>query len=183
MPANAPLTARCRDRNTRLDRVDLRELSGKAAENSAPIARDFPEGHAPPAESRHDFWRHGPSGGHERCFFGCEGGIVAAIMFGALALAALYWFPMRRWFAHWGTTASNLARIMPGDAAVVDPSHSATMAITIGARPEHARCDARWTRLPHVVDIARVIAAVPTASRSRVRARRCRTSVRADENE
>ena len=62
---------------------------------------------------------------------------MAGVLFGLLALAALYWFPMRRWFAHWGATASDLTRVMPGDAAVVDPGYSATMAITIGARPEH----------------------------------------------
>jgi len=62
---------------------------------------------------------------------------MAAILIGVLALAALYWFPMRRWFAHWGTTASDLTRIMPGDASAIDPSYSATMAITIDAGPEH----------------------------------------------
>jgi hypothetical protein len=62
---------------------------------------------------------------------------VAALLFGVLALVVLYWLPMRRWFVRWGATASDLARIMAGDAAVVDPSYSATMAITIGARPEH----------------------------------------------
>ena len=62
---------------------------------------------------------------------------MAAVLFGVLALAALYWFPMRRWFVRWGTTAADLTRLMPGDSAAVDPSYSATMAITIGARPEH----------------------------------------------
>ena len=62
---------------------------------------------------------------------------MAATLFGVLALAALYWFPIRRWFARWGATASDLTRVMPGDAAAVDPSYSATMAITIDARPEH----------------------------------------------
>ena len=62
---------------------------------------------------------------------------MAAILFGVLALGALYWFRTRRWFARWGATASDLTRIMPGDAAAVDPSYSATMAITVGARPEH----------------------------------------------
>jgi hypothetical protein len=64
------------------------------------------------------------------------GGTVIAIPVGVFAFAALYWFPMRRWFTRWGTTASDLTRLMPGDSAVVDPTYSATMAITVGARPE-----------------------------------------------
>jgi hypothetical protein len=55
----------------------------------------------------------------------------------ALALAVLYWVPIRRWFARWGATTADLTRTMAGDAAVVDPTYSATLAITIGARPEH----------------------------------------------
>ena len=62
---------------------------------------------------------------------------VAAILFVALALAALYWFPTRRWFGRWGTTATDRTRVMAGDAAVVDPTYSATLAITVDARPEH----------------------------------------------
>ena len=61
------------------------------------------------------------------------GGIVLAV----IALAALYWFVMRRWFGCWGAAASDLARPMACDAAVVDPTYSATLAITVGARPEH----------------------------------------------
>ncbi len=62
---------------------------------------------------------------------------MAAILFGVLALASLYWFWMRRWFARWGTTAADRARVMAGDAAAVDPTYSATLAITVDARPEH----------------------------------------------
>ena len=63
---------------------------------------------------------------------------VAAILFSvALALAALYWFPMRRWFGRWGATATDRTRVMAGDGAVVDPTYSATLAITVDARPEH----------------------------------------------
>ena len=54
-----------------------------------------------------------------------------------LAVAALYWFLVRRWFGRWGAATSELSRVMAGDAAVVDPSYSATLAITVGARPEH----------------------------------------------
>jgi hypothetical protein len=62
---------------------------------------------------------------------------VAAILFGGLAVVVLYSLPMRRWFVRWGATPSDLTRIMAGDAAVVDPSYSATMATTVAARPEH----------------------------------------------
>jgi hypothetical protein len=62
---------------------------------------------------------------------------VAAILFAVLALAALYWFLVRRWFGRWGTTAADRTRVMAGDAAVVDPTYSVTLAIAIDARPEH----------------------------------------------
>ena len=49
---------------------------------------------------------------------------MAAILFVALALAALYWFPMRRWFGRWGATATDRTRVMAGDVVVDDPSCS-----------------------------------------------------------
>ena len=62
---------------------------------------------------------------------------MAAILVVALALAALYWFPMRRWFRRWGATATDRTRVMAGDGAVVEPTYSATLAITVDARPKH----------------------------------------------
>jgi hypothetical protein len=62
---------------------------------------------------------------------------MRTIPFGTLVLAVLYWAAMRRWFARWGATTAELTRTMTGDAAVVDPTYSATLAITIDARPEH----------------------------------------------
>ena len=53
-----------------------------------------------------------------------------------LTLAALYWFPVRRWFGRWGTTSAELTRRMPGDAVLANPTHSATHAITIDAPAE-----------------------------------------------
>jgi hypothetical protein len=53
-----------------------------------------------------------------------------------LTLAALYWFPVRRRFARWGTTSDELTRRMPGDAVLANPTHSATQAITIDAPAE-----------------------------------------------
>jgi hypothetical protein len=35
-----------------------------------------------------------------------------------LALTAVYWRPVRRWFNRWGTTPEELARVMPGDALI-----------------------------------------------------------------
>ncbi len=55
----------------------------------------------------------------------------------AAALCVFYWLPTRRWFARWGATPADLARPMPGDALVVDPTYQATLAVTIAARPEH----------------------------------------------
>jgi hypothetical protein len=54
-----------------------------------------------------------------------------------IALALLYWFPLRRWFARWGATPGDLTRVMAGDALIVDPTYSGTMAVTVNARPEH----------------------------------------------
>ena len=63
--------------------------------------------------------------------------MLAVLATFALALAVLYWVPIRLWFGRWGATAAELTRTMAGDAAVVNPTYSATLAITIGARPEH----------------------------------------------
>jgi hypothetical protein len=54
-----------------------------------------------------------------------------------LALVLLYWFPARRWMRRWGATASDLARVMAGDALIPRPTYSGTMAVTAHARPEH----------------------------------------------
>jgi hypothetical protein len=54
-----------------------------------------------------------------------------------LTAAALYWFPLRRWMSRWGTTPSDLARVMAGDRLLVDATYSGTMAVIVNARPEH----------------------------------------------
>jgi len=54
-----------------------------------------------------------------------------------LAAAALYWFPLRRWMSRWGTTPSDLTRVMAGDGLLVDATYSGTMAVIVNARPEH----------------------------------------------
>lgn len=42
-----------------------------------------------------------------------------------------------RWFRTWGATETDLARPMSGDSSIANPTYSATLAITIAARPEH----------------------------------------------
>jgi hypothetical protein len=54
-----------------------------------------------------------------------------------LTLAALYWFPIRRWMNRWGTTPSDLARVMAGDGLLPDWTYSGTTAVIVNARPEH----------------------------------------------
>ena len=53
-----------------------------------------------------------------------------------LILAMLYWFPTRRWFGRWGTTDEDLTRTMAGDPLIVQPTHSATHALTVDALPQ-----------------------------------------------
>jgi len=53
-----------------------------------------------------------------------------------LTLAVLYWFPIRRWMSRWGTTPSDLTRVMAGDSLLVEPTYSGTMAVSVNARPE-----------------------------------------------
>jgi hypothetical protein len=51
-------------------------------------------------------------------------------------LAMLYWFPIRRWMTRWGTTPSDLTRVMAGDSLLVDPTYAGTMAVSVSAPPE-----------------------------------------------
>jgi hypothetical protein len=54
-----------------------------------------------------------------------------------LPLAALYWFPIRRWMNQWGANSSDLARVMAGDTLLPNETYSGTTAVTVNARPEH----------------------------------------------
>lgn len=65
----------------------------------------------------------------------CQKPRLLGLLAGA-ALAAAYWFPMRRWFARWGATEDELNRAMPGDAVLPDATDVSTGAITINAPPE-----------------------------------------------
>ena len=55
---------------------------------------------------------------------------------GVVALAAVYWFPVRRWFSRWGTTSEERARTMPGDALIPDATEVSMQAVTVDAPPE-----------------------------------------------
>jgi hypothetical protein len=62
---------------------------------------------------------------------------MLAILLVMLTVALLYWFPLRRWMNRWGTTPSDLARVMAGDGLLAHPTYSGTMAVIINAPPEH----------------------------------------------
>jgi len=40
---------------------------------------------------------------------------MAAVSLIVLVLALVYWFPLRRWFVCWGSTAADRTRVMAGD--------------------------------------------------------------------
>ena len=62
---------------------------------------------------------------------------MAVILVLALALAALYWFPIRRCFRRWGATATDRTRVMAGDSLLPDCTYSGTTAVLVNASPEH----------------------------------------------
>lgn len=59
-----------------------------------------------------------------------------AILGAALALGVVYWFPVRRWFSRWGATPEELARAMPGDALIPNPTEMSMQAVTVNAPPK-----------------------------------------------
>jgi hypothetical protein len=58
-------------------------------------------------------------------------------LFVILTCSMLYWFPIRWWMSRWGATPSDLTRVMAGDALLVNPTYSGTMAVIVNAAPEH----------------------------------------------
>lgn len=52
-----------------------------------------------------------------------------------LAVAVVYWFPVRRWMSRWGTMASELRRVMAGDHLLPRFTYSGTMSVTVDASP------------------------------------------------
>ena len=57
---------------------------------------------------------------------------TAKVGVAGLALAIVYWLPVRRWFSRWGTTPEELARVMPGDALIPDPTDMSMTKLTVG---------------------------------------------------
>jgi hypothetical protein len=58
-------------------------------------------------------------------------------LFVILTFSVLYWFPIRRWMSRWGAAPSDLTRVMAGDALLVNPTYSGTMAVNVNAAPDH----------------------------------------------
>jgi hypothetical protein len=63
-------------------------------------------------------------------------GRVFPKLLGILALGAIYWLRLRPWFAHWGTTAEEFERVMPGDALIPDGTEMSMQSVTVDAPPE-----------------------------------------------
>ena len=64
---------------------------------------------------------------------------MTPLLLGSIALPAVvvaYWLAVRPLFFRWGAPRADLARVMVGDGAVIDPAYSATLAVTVDARPE-----------------------------------------------
>ena len=57
--------------------------------------------------------------------------VMLAILF------AVYWMILRPGFVRWGASEADLDRTMRGDDVIATPMYSATLAVTIDARPEH----------------------------------------------
>ena len=57
-------------------------------------------------------------------------------LFVIFTLTMLYWFPIRRWMNRWGSTPSDLSRVMAGDRFLIDPTYSGTTAVTVNAAPD-----------------------------------------------
>jgi len=60
---------------------------------------------------------------------------IAGLVF-AILLASALWFLYRPWALTWGSTDEEIARPMPGDEVLEQPTFDATRAVTIEATPE-----------------------------------------------
>ena len=58
------------------------------------------------------------------------------VLLGILALALLYWFPVRAWYRRSGAARLGRTRVMTGDAILSAPQYEATLAITVDATPD-----------------------------------------------
>jgi hypothetical protein len=61
--------------------------------------------------------------------------MITTMLF-VVAVAALYWFPLRHWMSDWGATDEDRSRAMAGDRLITHPTYSFTTAVTIDALPE-----------------------------------------------
>ena len=64
------------------------------------------------------------------------GDIVTAdllALFVLIGLGLIYWFPIRRWYRHWGATDAEIERAMLGDAEVPGATYETTLAVTVDA--------------------------------------------------
>jgi len=59
-----------------------------------------------------------------------------ACLISMVLLAAALWFIYRPWALTWGSTNEEIARPMPGDEVLAQPTFNATRAVTIEATPE-----------------------------------------------
>jgi hypothetical protein len=53
-----------------------------------------------------------------------------------VAFSMLYWFPIRRLMNRWGTTPSDLTRVMTGDGLLDQSTYSGTTGVVVDAAPE-----------------------------------------------
>lgn len=60
---------------------------------------------------------------------------IACLVFSVL-FASIVWFIYRPWALTWGSTDEEIARLMPGDEVLEQPTFNATRAVTIEATPE-----------------------------------------------
>jgi hypothetical protein len=61
--------------------------------------------------------------------------LIASLVFLCL-FVLLTWFVYRPWALNWGSSDEEIARSMPGDEVLEDPTFNATRAVTIEAKPE-----------------------------------------------
>lgn len=54
-------------------------------------------------------------------------------LFVLLGLGLMYWFPIRRWYRHWGATDADIERTMFGDAEVSPATYETSLAVTVDA--------------------------------------------------
>jgi hypothetical protein len=62
---------------------------------------------------------------------------MLSALFAILTVAALYWFPIRRWMNRWGATPTDFARVMAGDSLLAEWTYSGTTSVIVDATPEH----------------------------------------------